>query len=381
MVLVAILVTTGGVFVMNAFARGMSSGMLDQSISQFRGHLKVLVADYLDQPSLEHGFDPEIHARIHTHPQVLVAAPRVRVPAVLMSERETRGAELIGIDPRFETHSMFNDFAVEGQTIESTSDRFLLLGRELAEEMKTSLGRRLVVLVSDANEETVEIGFRVLGIFDAESNATEEAYMFTGIAALSDIDGGDRLSEVSVHIDDLSELLDVAAELQNQLPGLIVRSWEELDPFIAEMYKFTQYSVYLLIVALMGTLVFGLINALVTAVLERSREFGLLRAVGLKAHLVVLQVVIECVIIMMIGLALGVGIGLLIYWTIADGIDLTNFASGAESFGLAPRMVPELYLGDFVTIAIASLILGLVASFFPARRIVRTGILESLRNT
>ena len=106
----------------------------------------------------------------------------------------------------------------------------------------------------------------------------------------------------------------------------------------------------------------------------------MLRVVGMKSRLVVMQVVIECVIIMFLALVIGLVVGLLFVWWIGDGIDLTAFAAGVEAFGMSARMVPHIVVEDFVILGVASVILGLIASYFPARRVIKTSILQSLRD-
>ena len=380
LVLFAIVISIGGVFVMNSLARGMEQDFLSFSIENLRGHIKILAPKQLDEPGLRYSIPAGMDWSLFTRPEVEAWTPRLRSPAVIMSERETRGIEVVGIDPSRETHSFVKDLVVEGQQINDSTDQHLLIGRRLAEELKTGIGRRLVVLMNGPDENAIETGFRVRGIFESKTSRYEEAYVLTGLSSLQTITGVDGLTEVSVHLTDLDQISQVHPSLVSQLPNLDVVTWEALDPFISEMYRFVGFTVYILIAVFLGTLVFGLINALVTAVLVRIKEFGMLRVVGMKSRLVVMQVVIECVIIMLLALVIGLVAGLLFVWWIGDGIDLTAFAAGVEAFGMSARMVPHLVVEDFVILAVASVILGLIASYFPARRVIKASILQSLRD-
>ena len=380
LVLFAIVVSVGGVFVMNSLARGMEQDFLRFSIENLRGHIKILAPNQLDEPGLEYSIPIDTDLSLLARPEIESWTPRLRSPAVIMSERETRGVEIIGIDPTRESHSFIEDLVVEGEAITDTDDQHLLIGRSLADELKTGLGRRLVVLMTGPDDNAIEIGFRVLGIFKSTTSRYEDAYALTGLSSLQAITGVDGFTDVSVYLEDLATTSEVQATLASQIPELNVVTWEQLDPFTSEMYRFIGFTVYILIVVFLGTLVFGLINALVTAVLVRIREFGMLRVVGMKSRLVVMQVVIECVIIMLLALAIGLAAGLLVIWWIGDGIDLTAFAAGVEAFGMGARMVPHLVVDDFVILGVASVILGLIASYFPARRVIKASILQSLRD-
>lgn len=380
LVLLAIVLSIAGVFVMNSLSRGMEKDFLSTSVENLQGHIKLLAPRQLDEPGFKHLVAVDVDLATLDVPGLLTWSPRLRSPAVVMSERETRGVEIVGIDPARETHSFFEHLEIEGESVIQTDDRGIVIGRRLADDLKTAIGRRLVVIMSGPDEVAIETGFRVQGIFTSEIGSYEDAYAFTGLAALKKLANTASVSEISVHVDELNRIPAVQTALAAAYPTLSVLTWVELDPFTGEMYGFIGFTIYILIAVFMCTLIFGLINALVTAVLERTREFGMLRAVGMKSSLVVLQVVVECVIIMMLGLVLGIGIGLLLYWWLADGIDLTAFAAGVEAFSMKTHMVPQLVVEDFVIISVASLLLGLIASYFPARRIIKTSILQSLRD-
>ncbi|MCY4096271.1 MAG: FtsX-like permease family protein [Gammaproteobacteria bacterium] len=380
LVLFAIVVSVGGVFVMNSLARGMERDFLRFSIENLRGHIKILAPNQLDEPGLRYSIPIDTNLSVLTRPEIESWTPRLRSPAVIMSERETRGVEIVGIDPTHESHSFIEDLVVDGEAITDTEDQHLLIGRSLADELKTGLGRRLVVLMTGPDDNAIETGFRVLGIFESTTSRYEDAYALTGLSALQTITGVAGFTDVSVYLDDLDATSNVQTTLKGQLPNLNVVTWEQLDPFTSEMHRYVGFMVYILIVVFLGTLVFGLINALVTAVLVRIKEFGMLRVVGMKSRLVVMQVVIECVIIMLLALTIGLAAGLLFVWWIGDGIDLSAFEAGVEAFGMGARMVPHLVVDDFVILGVASVVLGLIASYFPARRVIKASILQSLRD-
>lgn len=381
LVMFAIVVSIGGVFVMNSLGRGMERDFLQGSVENLRGHVKVLAPNYQSDPSLKFLIPQDLDlGGLAEHPEVEATVARLRTPAVVMSERETRGVELVGIDPSNVSHSFIADLEYEGNALANSEDQSIVIGKELADELKTSIGRRLVVIFNGPDEEVIETGFRVKGIFNAPNNQLEKLYVITGIVALQALADVQSVSEVSIYVSNDDHTSNVKTAIASTYPNLEAYTWADLDLFTGEMYSFVGFTVYILIVVFMCTLIFGLINALVTAVLERAREFGMLRAVGMKGRLVVLQVVIECLIIMLVSLVVGLGVGLLLVLWLSDGIDLTSFAEGTAAFGMSPRMTPHLIVDDFVILTIASLLLGLIASYFPARRIIKTTILESLRD-
>ena len=132
-------------------------------------------------------------------------------------------------------------------------------------------------------------------------------------------------------------------------------------------------------VAAVAALAFGLINSLITAVLERVREFGMLRALGMRPRAVVVQVVIESVLIVAFALAGGIVAGVGLVALFADGIDLSNYAAGAELAGMRSRLVPHLIARDVMMLGTLAVALAVFASAYPAWRAVRIKPLDALR--
>ncbi|MYA17827.1 MAG: FtsX-like permease family protein [Gammaproteobacteria bacterium] len=156
-------------------------------------------------------------------------------------------------------------------------------------------------------------------------------------------------------------------------------SWRQLEPQAASMVEVSDITIYILFVIVMGALTFGLVNTLVTAVMERLRELGMLRAIGMRPRVVVAQVVVESSAIMAMGVTTGMAMAACIFALVADGIDLTAFDDSLASFGMRPTFVPVFDIRDVVLVAVLSLVLGAIASFYPARRAVKIKPLEALR--
>ena len=116
-------------------------------------------------------------------------------------------------------------------------------------------------------------------------------------------------------------------------------------------------------------------------IMERYREIGMLRALGMRASAVLLQIVAESTLIMLLGVAIGAAAGGGLCLWLSDGIDLSAFAEGLEGFGMASSvLVPMILPADVVFVVVASVVMGIVASFFPALRAVRLNPLEAMRH-
>ena len=379
--LAAIVVAIGGVSLTCAFIRGYQYDMMEDAVRNLTGDVKILSPGYLDDPSIEKGFElaqgwaPDVPTA-----SLLGWTTRVRVPAVVMSERETRGVQLVGIDPKDERDQSFvGDVHVDGERLRDADDARILLGAALLDQLRTAVGRRIVVITQGADGLNREIGYRVAGSFDAEGTALEKSFAFTGRAALQKRLDTHDVTEVSVRLKKEAQGAAADAALKREASGLQVLGWRELEPLAAAMFEFADTAILIWFFAMMIALGFGLVNTLITAVMERVRELGMLRALGMRPLQVVMQVLIESSLILLIGLAAGLVVGVALVAYFQNGIDLSRWAAGVEMAGVHSRMVPRLLASDLVLITWLSLVLGLIGSLYPAWRAIRIRPLDALR--
>jgi ABC-type lipoprotein release transport system permease subunit len=380
MLFAAIAVAVGGVASMNTLIRGFQTDMLDAAIGNLTGHVKIMAPGYRDDPSIQKGFEiaqdfaPDVPAE-----ELLGWAPRIRIPAVIMSERETRGVQLVGVDPAAEEISFLASVPIDGAFLDGVADNDLLIGAELARQLETRIGRRLVVITQGVDGLNRERGFRIRGIYDAEGTGLEKVYIFTGLDTLQTLLDSDNVTEVSIRLQHEAQRVEVKQHLLSMFTSLEVKDWQELEPQAAAMYLFADGAIYIWFLLMMSALTFGLVNTLVATVMERVRELGLLRAIGMRKGVVVLQVVVESTLIMTIGVVVGLLVGYLLYLMMADGIDLSAFAEGVEMAGMSTHLIPVLLPVDFALVAGMSLVLGILASLYPAWRAVKVSPLDALR--
>ena len=366
---------------MTALSRGMVNAMVEDGIRALPGHVQAHHPDFRDDPSVANLIgisDAELTESL-TASGLAHWATRVRVPAVVSSERESRGVVLSGIDPDRERKLIFVDYeAVEGRFLDSVDDRGVVLGRKLAEELETRVGKRVVLMSQDPDNEVADRGFRVVGLFDAETEAQEKSYAFVGKETLKTMLGiGDRVSEIAVMGDNYRNVepeyrkLKAAVEKAAVDDSVEVRRWYEIDSYLGTMLSVTDGFLIIWVIVIFLALSFGLVNTLVMAVFERVREIGLMLALGMRPVDILGQIVIESMLLLCVGLIAG---NLLAWGTIlplADGIDISAVGQGMEMFGAGSVLTPKLTLQDVVLANVVVLVLGFLASLSPAWRASR----------
>jgi len=370
--------------VMAALIRGSMEQHIKKEILNLTGHVQIHAPGYRDDPAVEHRFTPSSALlQALTQKPVLAAGARVRVPAVISSERESAGVILVGIDPQREQGLSFISTAVtSGQYLISPQDPGLLLGRKLAERLETGLGRRVVLMSQDAANQIGDRGFRVVGIFDADPQAMETGYVFIGLdAAQKMLKIGNDVSEIAVMASDRNWLEDEVQALRAAAPDLDVAPWTEVQPLLVLTENVNNVVLLIWFAVVFAAMAFGLINTLLMAVFERTREFGLFQALGMPPRFILGQVLVESLILLLLALILG---NLASWASVAGlrgGIDLSAFSEGFEMVGVSPVIYPALAAGDITTANVIVVVLGVLASLYPAWRASRYVPVEAITRT
>ncbi len=372
----AIIIGAWAMIFMTALMRGMVDDMVDDGIRALPGHVQIHEPDFRDDPTVANVMAPPSDALLDAldGPDVVAWTTRVRVPAVISSERDTRGVTLIGIDPAHERDLSFvADDVVDGRYLDGVDDDGLIVGRKLADTLETGLGKRVVVMTQDRDNQIADRGFRIVGLFDATLDQNEEAFIFAGEKTLQKLLGiGDAISEVAIlgddyrHVDTLTSSIAAAAG-----PDLEVRPWTELDPYLGAMVGVMDGFVVVFIVVVFLALSFGLVNTLVMAVFERVREIGLMLALGMTPRSILGQIVAESVLLLVIGLIIGNLAAVATIEPLKGGIDVSIVGEGMEMWGSSSVLTPALYLKDVVMANAIVLVLGFFASLSPAWRASR----------
>jgi ABC-type lipoprotein release transport system permease subunit len=382
--LAAIAIGLWGMIWMTALMRGMVDQMIDDAISTLSGHIQIHARGYLDDPSIEHTMaaissNPELEALLNS-PRVTAWSARIRVPAVIRSERDVYGVTLVGIDPQQEQGLSFIATSVtDGHYLKSVNDKHVLLGRKLVEQLETRLDRRIVIMSQDPDNDIAERGFRIGGIYDTSLESTETSYVFAGIETVrAMLKMGSGVSEISLLGQDYRDLDDLLARVRAAASEDEAKTWLQLDPYMASMLNLMDGFILVWFGVIFLALSFGLINTLLMAVFERTREIGLIQALGMPPGNILFMVLIESLIMLVTGQLAGNLLSWLTILPIRDGIDISAVAAGLEWAGMSSILQPAVKTSDVVLANAIVLVLGIAASLFPAWRASRKVPVEAI---
>ena len=379
----AIAIGAWAMIFMTALTRGMVDQMIVDGISVIPGHVLIHDPEYLDDPSINNRValsDAELEQRFG-NAGFAGWASRVRVPAVVTSERESRGVTLLGIDPQAERSFAFFDYDdVDGRFLEGPDDKGVVLGAKLADTLETRVGKRVVLMSQDPDNEIADRGFRVVGLFHAEMDVTEESYAFIGKRTAQDmLRIGDSVSEVVFVGDDYRDVEPVYEKVAALVDDSVrVSRWTEVDTYLGTMMGMMDGFMLIWVIVIFLALSFGLVNTLVMAVFERIREIGLMLALGMKPAMILGQILIESMMLLAVGLLIGDVLAWATIKPLEGGIDISIVAEGMEMFGASSTLYPSFNIDDVILANVVVLILGFLASLSPAWRASRYEPVEAI---
>jgi ABC-type lipoprotein release transport system permease subunit len=384
--LLAIGVGVWAMIFMTALMRGMVDQMIADGIDALPGLVQVHDPAYQDDPSIENSMPPpgpDLLKALQS-PPAEAWTRRVKVPAMISSERNTRGITLLGVDPAGEIALGFDpESIVEGRFLESPDDPGLVVGRKLLERLETELGKRVVVMSQDPDNNVADRGFRIVGVFEAKLSSQEERQAYAGLATTQALlSMGEQVSEIAVTGGDYRNVTVLANRVRDAA-GLQfeVLPWTELDRYLGLMLGVMDGFVLIWIIVIFLALSFGLANTLMMAVFERVREIGLMQALGMKPAAILYQILIESVMLLLLGLLLGNLLAVASVMPIRDGIDLSMVAEGIEMFGAASTLYPALKAKDLLMANVVVIVLGILTSLLPAWRASQYRPVEAIART
>ena len=367
---------------------GFDQAIYGGALKILGGNLQVHATGYStasDQtPILPLEDDQAVVSAALAQPQVLAATRRINTGGLASSREGAFAVNIIGIEPEKETGvNLAAQYVIAGRYLTADDADMIFIGKGLADAMDVQVGDRITMIGRATHEQMRRRTMTVAGIYDLGMPDIEKRTIYISLAEAQDLfDLSGKSTEVSIVLKQLGQEPVVMAALEPALSGYEISSYETNFPELKAALAtkggvFNIFSVIILLIAGIGVL-----NLLLMAVYERTREIGVLGALGLHPRQISILFILEGTLMGLVGVVAGIALGLLINGLLQQvGMDFTAFANVTSYMALIEgRIYPAWGVDKLLWRGLTVAIIAALAAFIPAREAARREPADALRH-
>lgn len=374
-----------------AILNGSNHAITETVTTTYYGNMQVARVDYAKEKLLQQFFEWDPKHLPDVPGEQIMASPRVFVPALISTGEQSMPIMLEGVDPVAEAKiTKLKDSLVEGEYLvneagNTCESHDVYVSRWLAKLFGVSMGEKVVVLAQAADGSMSNELFRVRGIFDTGSPEFDKGVIVSTTPCVQAVGKVKGVHEVAIRVTGRKTDVDkVQADLASRLPqDLTARSWREVAPQLASMIIFNDGSVILVSLMLFVVISLGIINTFLVSVFERTREFGVMMALGTPAKAVLTTLLTEALFLGVAAAIVGVIVGgAVIFYHSKVGFDITLFVGKGYSIGdfkMSLLLYPVMNWIGAAKATLSLIVVIVLSGVYPAWRASRLNPADAIR--
>ncbi|MBS1904576.1 MAG: ABC transporter permease [Bacteroidetes bacterium] len=372
-----------GMFVMSFYV-GFGEERVASAIETEISHIQIHHPKFKDDEDVRFSIPnaARVTSVVRSLPQVAAISPRLIARGMIGSANGSTGVEVNGVDPQDEARvTKLPTKLIDGKYFPGQKHNELLVGQKLAQKLKARIGSKLVVTLLDTSGNIVAGAFRVAGIFRTKNEPYDERNVFALSSDLDGLFGVDSLcTEIAVLLHTSTQVDTVAPELAKKFPQLLVQDWRSISPELDLVVSSIDMTMYIFMGIVLLAMAFGIVNTMLMAVLERTREIGMLIALGMNRRRVFGMIVSETFFLVLVGCPVGM---LMTFATVSYfgkyGIDISAFQQSLRAFGYEDVVYPKLGAEHYVLVLVLVAVTAFLSAMFPARKALKLQPAEAIR--
>lgn len=371
-------------------AFGVYARMIDSGVRAGSGHLAIYRHGYLESRDEALSFqDQDLVSQIASLKEVEQVLPRIYIPALAQSSRESRGILLLGVDPERErTTNPFLKMLSTEEMLRSADSRDAVLGNRLLNELQLKPGQKFVVTAQNRDGSLHSELLRVRGVVSSGMKDIDSSLIMVGHERAAILTGNSgSIHELAIILASGAEEAILYNRITDKLKGradIGVVRWEEAMPNLANAIKLDYASGNFVFMIILLIVTIGVVNTLLMSVMERMREFGLILALGSKPMTLRIMIMLEALLLGLVAAAIGSLLGCLVTWYLVTvGIDLAKLLPETLEFGgvvFDPVMRAIWDPAWMLKITLYIVGITLLAALYPAVKAGRITPVEGLRH-
>lgn len=366
---------------------GRNKHIIESITTTYTGNIQLFREDYLKDRLIQFSF-PAVTPAL---PEGTFAAQRIHLPALVSSGEQSVPIQLEGIEPEAEarvTNVKQNLSQGEYLTDDPNPDcesRQIYIGRKLSDLLKVQVGNKIVILAQAADGTLGNELFRVKGIYDSGSPDFDKSYAFAPLTCVAKVGAIQGIHELAIRIPDIAKEFEIRDLLSKSVPtGVKVTTWRESLPGMATMVKYNEATLVMISSMLFIVITLGIVNTLLMSVFERTREFGVMIALGTTPWQLRALVVLESLVLGFVASVAGVLLGAaVVLYHQKYGFDLKPFLgdhSSLDQFRLDLTIYPVFKFVPFLKSVGTMMGFIVLAGLYPAWRASMLKPVEAMRS-
>jgi ABC-type lipoprotein release transport system permease subunit len=377
-----------GGFTLSAISIGWADGTYNKIINMFTrnrlGHIQIHVQGYLDKPTL-YNVVQDYRKFGHTIAEmdhVEAWSPRLYAAGLVSVDEKSAGARIIGIDPvQEELATRFSEKLVSGASFSESDQREVILGKGLAKTLKADPGEELVIVSQGADGSIANDLYQVIGIIQTDDAPTDQSSVYLELADAQEflaLEGS--VHEIVIMVDQLGQVGPVTKKIASRLEGteLVAEPWQEFARSFYIAMTADKQGAWIMLFVIILIVAIGVLNTVLMTVLERTREYGVLRALGTPPSDVFKLVLTEVLVMALISTAIGIALSVAVNHLFSiHGVAMPQpFSYGGIEF---TRFYTEVNAHSVYVPALTVALSAFLVSLFPALRAARVAPAQALR--
>ena len=373
-----------GVF-STGFYKGMADMRVESGIKTEVSHLQIHKPEFTLNNEFRLYFDNSNRMvdQINNLQGVKGASRRIEAECFFKTAHGTRGVRIVGVEPEHE--KIVTDIAehiAEGDYLDG-DHRIprILVGKTLGNKLKLKIGSKIPVDMVDVEGNFSSRLYKIGGFFETSNKGFDERTVFVRFDQLKQQLSlpGDVAHEIAIYLEDDTGIQTIEKKLKNKYPDLEVKTWKEISKELALVTDSMDQYMYIFVIIILLALCFGIINTMLMVVLERTRELGMLMAVGMHRFKVFLMIILESVFLSLSGGILGIVIGYAVIKYFEDTPIVLDMFKGFEHYGYSSEVYTNLPFEMLFTIAGLVFIIGIISAIYPAWKAIRLDPADAIR--
>ena len=368
---------------MASVVEGEMGGALENTIRLQSGHIQIRAATYDENKSSLKWEDlvanpDEIAAKIAAFEQVEAATPRLYASGFLSSGTQSAGAKITGIDPLSSANDPYREGIISGEYLSPDDRDSVLIGRPMAEKLNLEVGDPVGLSINTADGDVQEQTFTVKGIYTTNTYGFDNATVFLPLSKAQAMTlTENHASTIFVLLDD-TEMTDIVAPALSVSSDLEVKTWRDLNVLFVEWEAMAQSYIGFLYLIILAISVSVIINTLIMSVYERTREIGILSAIGMRGGRIMMLFLTESSMLAVGGVLMGLVIGVLatMYFNV-NGFYVGDM--GLSGIAITDTVYAKLTMDNLVNLTIMTFVATILAGLYPAIMASRMQPVEALR--